>query len=74
MPYRRYAFLSRRGAHAARLLGLVAGRLLRALLALMQRARDRRLLGRLDDRTLRDVGLDRGAVERDRTTWSRPLR
>jgi uncharacterized protein YjiS (DUF1127 family) len=73
MPGRRHAFLSRRGVRAARALGLGV-RLLRALPALIESARDRRLLARLDDRMLRDVGLDRGTVERDGTTWSWPLR
>ncbi len=39
-----------------------------------RRARDRRLLARRDDRLLRDIGLDRGAVEDESTTsfWRRP--
>jgi uncharacterized protein YjiS (DUF1127 family) len=49
-------------------------RLLLGLQALVERARDRRLLARLDDRMLRDVGLDRRTVERGGTTWSWPLR
>jgi uncharacterized protein YjiS (DUF1127 family) len=37
-------------------------------------ARDRRLLARRDDRLLRDIGLDRGAVEDESTTsfWRLP--
>jgi uncharacterized protein YjiS (DUF1127 family) len=37
-------------------------------------ARDRRLLASLDDRMLRDIGIDRGAVENDGTTWFWRLR
>jgi uncharacterized protein YjiS (DUF1127 family) len=39
-----------------------------------ERARDRRLLASLDDRMLRDIGIDRGAVENDGTTWFWRLR
>jgi uncharacterized protein YjiS (DUF1127 family) len=33
-----------------------------------ERAHDRRLLASLDDRTLRDIGLDRASVDRESTT------
>lgn len=38
----------------------------------VQRGRDRRLLAGLDDRELRDIGLDRVAMEQDGTTWPGP--
>ena len=38
------------------------------LLLWRERARTRRLLGTLDDRMLHDIGIDRGAAEREETT------
>jgi len=37
------------------------------VLSWRERVRGRRFLASLDDRTLRDIGLERGAVERDST-------
>lgn len=56
-----------------------AAGLLRLLGDFARRRRDRRLLAGLDERELRDVGLDRGGLDCDSTerlgtTWSWPPR
>lgn len=49
-------------------------RVVERVISRKQRARDRRLLERRDDRLLRDIGIDRGAVEDESTAsfWRLP--
>lgn len=63
--------------HAARFRAVLVGvlvRLVERAISWDERARDRRLLASLDDRMLRDIGIDRGAVENAGTTWFWRLR
>jgi uncharacterized protein YjiS (DUF1127 family) len=60
-----------RASAAARLrtiLGRTLVRLVEQVIARDQRRRDRRLLAILDDRMLRDIGIDRATAESDSTT------
>jgi uncharacterized protein YjiS (DUF1127 family) len=59
------------GGRAARLriiLGRALTRLVESVISWNQCRRDRQLLASLDERTLRDIGIDRAAVKDDCTT------
>jgi uncharacterized protein YjiS (DUF1127 family) len=47
----------------------VPGRLAGAVALWRQSSRDRHSLGSLNDRALRDIGLDRASVENESLTW-----
>jgi uncharacterized protein YjiS (DUF1127 family) len=49
-------------------LGSALVRLVKGILSWDARIRDRQLLARLDDRALRDIGIDRAAVDDDSAT------
>jgi uncharacterized protein YjiS (DUF1127 family) len=57
-----------RTARFRAVLGGVLVRLVEGIVSWDERVRDRRRLASLDDRTLRDIGIDRAAVENDSTT------
>ena len=57
-----------RAARFRTILGLTLVRLVEQVISWDQRRRDRRLLASLDDRSLRDIGIDRATAESDSTT------
>jgi uncharacterized protein YjiS (DUF1127 family) len=62
---------------AARFFTMLAGvpaRLAEAVALWRQSSRDRYSLGNLNDRALRDIGLDRASVEKESPTWFGRLR
>lgn len=63
-----------RAARFRTILGRTLVRLVEPVISWDQRRRDRRLLASLDDRALRDIGIDRTTAERDGTTSSWRLR
>jgi uncharacterized protein YjiS (DUF1127 family) len=58
---------SRRAARFSALVGRLLDRLTEGVITWRERVRDRRRLAALDDRMLRDIGVDRGAVQQDST-------
>jgi uncharacterized protein YjiS (DUF1127 family) len=63
-----------RAAHFRAGLGGALVRLVEGILSWDARVRDGQLLARLDDRMLRDIGIDRAAIENDSSTWFWRLR
>jgi uncharacterized protein YjiS (DUF1127 family) len=56
-----------RGARFHTILGRRLGRLVEHVISWHRASRDRRFLAGLDDRQLRDMGIDRATVENDRS-------
>lgn len=65
---------SERAARSGAFPGRTLARLVERVISWYRGYRDRRLLAGMDDRMLRDIGIDRATAGSERTTWFWRLR